>query len=170
MSEERSMMKHTAGRLARIDLAVLMDLGARSWEPRSTADARRALQHALRHRSGRLHAMAGKLHPDDPRSLHKARIALKRYRYLVEAFAAYLPPIVLSKRVPLKRIQQRLGRWLDERVLAEWLLHNGARLTGNWAQRCGEMADARIRWCTIEQERLISRLKTIVHTRTRTHI
>jgi CHAD domain-containing protein len=98
------------------DLARLLKAPAKA--PRS---ARKALDHALSHRRERLMARIARLEEGDLRSLHKARIAVKRYRYLLEAFAAHLGNHELTALHGCERFQRRLGRWHDERIHLAWV-------------------------------------------------
>lgn len=71
--------------------------------------------------AGRLQHRIDELTPKDTVSLHRARIALKRYRYLLEAF-----PEVWKEAAPtgvsLSELQARLGRWNDARMLVGWCM------------------------------------------------
>ena len=68
---------------------------------RAVADARRRVE---RRRDARL---------DDPRALHRLRIAYKRLRYVIETVAEALPADVIAMAPPTARLQNRLGRIHD---------------------------------------------------------
>lgn len=66
--------------------------------------ARRAVERARREVDRRRGAS-----PDDPEALHRLRIAFKRLRYTVEAFAGALPEQLTSLGPSAARMQTRLG-------------------------------------------------------------
>jgi CHAD domain-containing protein len=82
-----------------------------SRDKRVTKFARRAVEDARREVEQRRRAPL-----QDPEALHNLRIAYKRLRYTVEAFASVLPGDLVSLAQPATRLQSRLGRLHDADV------------------------------------------------------
>jgi CHAD domain-containing protein len=57
--------------------------------------------------------------PDDARALHRSRLALKDYRYVLEVLAPLLPPSSETLRVATSELQAQLGQAHDQHVLSE---------------------------------------------------
>jgi CHAD domain-containing protein len=90
-------------------LAALLAFRAKpSRDRRVTKFARRAVEDARREVEHRRRAPAS-----DPEALHDLRIAYKRLRYTVEAFAGVLPGDLVQLAQPAARMQSRLGRLHD---------------------------------------------------------
>jgi len=79
-----------------------------SRDKRVTKFARRAVEDARRGVEHRRRAPM-----QDPEALHNLRIAYKRLRYTIEAFASVLPADLLALAPPASRFQSRLGRLHD---------------------------------------------------------
>jgi CHAD domain-containing protein len=79
-----------------------------SRDRRVTKFARRAVEDARREVEHRRRAPT-----HDPEALHDLRIAYKRLRYTVEAFASVLPPDLINLAQTAARFQNRLGRLHD---------------------------------------------------------
>ena len=82
-----------------------------SRDKRVTKFARRAVEDARREVEHRRRAPM-----QDPEALHNLRIAYKRLRYTIEAFATVLPGDLVSLAQPASRFQSRLGRLRDADV------------------------------------------------------
>jgi CHAD domain-containing protein len=82
-----------------------------SRDKRVTKFARRAVEDARREVEHRRRAPM-----QDPEMLHNLRIAYKRLRYTIEAFATVLPSDLVSLAQPASRFQSRLGRLHDADV------------------------------------------------------
>ncbi len=83
-----------------------------SRDRRVTKFARRAVEDARREVEHRRRAPM-----QDPEALHNLRIAYKRLRYTVEAFATVLPSDLVDLAQPASRFQSRLGRLHDADVV-----------------------------------------------------
>jgi CHAD domain-containing protein len=83
-----------------------------SRDRRATKFARRAVEDARREVEHRRRAPM-----QDPEALHNLRIAYKRLRYTVEAFATVLPSDLVNLAQPASRFQSRLGRLHDVDVV-----------------------------------------------------
>jgi len=69
------------------------------------------------HRRERLLRRINAIDPADDRSLHRARVALKRYRSVLELDARG----DAGGRRHLRTLSARLGRWNDERLMLAWI-------------------------------------------------
>ncbi len=116
---------------------------------------RKALDAAMGASRKRLRRRIADLNADGPRSLHRVRVAVKRHRYLVGSFALQLPPLQRAQGPKLERLQQRLGRWHDERLLAEWIEAQQHELRPALRSACASLAKDRMAWCELEQHRLV---------------
>jgi CHAD domain-containing protein len=94
----------------------------------------------------------------DPRSLHRVRVALKRHRYLLDAFRHHLTPKLDAERPLLKRLQQRLGAWHDERLFADRLEACAGDLPRQLRTECRALALGRRDLAQAEQHRLVTLL------------
>ena len=76
--------------------------------------------------------------------LHAIRIQCKKLRYLLEFFAAAVPPAAAILEHPLRRLQNRLGAFNDAAVQREFLLdlwqHAGPELSNDRAVALGTLA------------------------------
>jgi CHAD domain-containing protein len=61
------------------------------------------------------------MRPHDQRSMHRARVALRRYTHLLSTMQEHLDPALARKVAMIKRMQQTLGRIHDTQVLLDWL-------------------------------------------------
>jgi CHAD domain-containing protein len=57
----------------------------------------------------------------DPESMHRLRIAVKRYRYVLEVLAEAGEPVTRSAIGEARALQRELGRLHDLDVLIEWV-------------------------------------------------
>lgn len=121
-----------------------------------------AIERVLARRHAGMRKRIMKLRAGNARDLHRARVAMKRYRNMVEAFHDRLPPSIAGQRSLLKRHQQRSGEWHDEHLLAVWLLRVEARLPRALRASCGSMAERVKAWCAAEEGQLIKALKRSV--------
>lgn len=91
------------------------------FRPLTGKRARQAVDHTAAHLRKRLRKAWKGLRTDDPDTFHRARIALKRYRYFLLAFAPLLPAEATRQDASLERMQATLGRLNDDRQLLAWL-------------------------------------------------
>lgn len=146
LRKELSAAEAMRKRLGRLDREGLVRLAARTWPRTTPAAYRRALKRAVAQGWERLQRRIAELRAGEAKALHKARVALKRFRYLVDAFAPYLPDMHPGRRTALKRYQARLGRWHDEQILADRLRVAARRVPPRHRQRCLQLAKAKAIW------------------------
>lgn len=156
--QESTLAVRTHARLHEVDHEALIRLAARRWPGITEATARRALDRAVAKRRKRLLQAVTSLRANEPQTLHRARIALKRYRYLVTLFAPLLPSAAAGGSGRLEQLQARLGLWHDEWVLSDRLLAVANGMPTVAHRRCLELATAKATWCTAEQRRLCALL------------
>lgn len=120
---------------------------------------RKALEHALPHRRDRLLLRIARLEAGDVRSLHKTRIAVKRYRYLLEAFAPLLGGREITVLRACERFQRRLGRWHDERIHLAWVEHRIRSCPPAIGRAASSVLDAGQAWCAEEERKLVRALR-----------
>lgn len=127
---------------------------------RLVADGKRfatALRNTLARRRQRVERRWKAINIKDPRSLHRARVALKRYRYLLLAIEPCFSTSQKKRLARLKRIQGSIGDWHDAHLFNEWLLStgkNGVELYKRRAKPDRERHKARI-------ARLLARRHTV---------
>ncbi|MCB0808846.1 MAG: CHAD domain-containing protein [Flavobacteriales bacterium] len=92
---------------------------------RSTPQPGADLMEVVAHSRDRMERRWSQVLPGDPHTLHRARIAVKRHRYLLEALAPVLEPDVLAETEQHRHVQRLIGRWHDELLFREWLLDQG---------------------------------------------
>src|SRR5436190_22865 len=68
-----------------------------------------------------LHERWTTMQANNPRSMHRARVALRRLTHLLSMMAPHLGPEISEALPGLKRLQGRLGRTHDTQVLLEWI-------------------------------------------------
>jgi len=152
--EERKEERKVRKELDRLALERKVQRGLRALGPIADTDAELVLRATLEKGRQRLHRRILKLRADRPRTLHRVRVAVKRHRYLLESFALHLPPVHTTHRRTLKRLQERLGHWHDEWILAEWLLAGQKDLRPILRARSVTLTTERMAWCEAEQRRL----------------
>jgi len=62
----------------------------------------------------------------DPATLHRGRVAFKKFRYLVEALQPLLPGVGARELRQMHEFQRRMGEIQDLEVLSQWLKEYGA--------------------------------------------
>lgn len=65
----------------------------------------------------RTQALRARINPGDPLTIHRTRIAFKKYRYMVEALVPSLPGLSPSLLARMRRYQARMGSIQDAEVL-----------------------------------------------------
>ena len=157
--EQVGKQKSAALQLARLDLAFVQRLADMAWDDTAPHVARNALRRAIRARRRKLRKRIATASPDDADGVHKVRIALKRYGYLLRAFAPYAGASVRARSTPVKRLQRRLGSWHDARVMADWLEDQSGRKTMlRWRTALRQVRE-QFEWCDREQVLLVARLQ-----------
>jgi CHAD domain-containing protein len=89
----------------------------------------KVLRRQWRRCRGRLLGRRQALKPEDPATIHRLRIAFKRYRYLAEALQPLLPAATPAMMKSMHGFQQAMGRIQDQAVLVRqlqaWLRKTG---------------------------------------------
>jgi len=127
---QRMLRRHLAAReanaqrrvqrtLGRIDRSALLATAAYAWPPPPPGRVRIAARAALRERSAKLLRRIRALRTTEPHTLHRARIALKRYRSLRVLLADDQDQREARSLRSLKRLLDRLGEWHDRSVRVE---------------------------------------------------
>ena len=159
--ELRKKERHGARRLARTDLACLIHIATYNWSATTPKEVRIALRQAIGHRGRKLRERIAALEPDDPSGLHRARIALKRYRYLLRVFAPSVAERTQARSEPTGRLQHRLGKWHDTRILYEWLQCQNKKNAVRLGRNAMELIEKKLAWCDHEQRLLVAYLKRV---------
>jgi CHAD domain-containing protein len=159
--EQVSREKSAARRLARLDLVWVLRIEDRKWQDTSPRLARAALRAAIRRRRRKLLKRVAALRPDDADSVHKARIALKRYRYLLHVFAPYAGDSAGTWTATIGRLHHRLGRWHDARVTDHWLDTQSAKRSMQQRRTALRRVREQFEWCDHEQVLLVAFLKRV---------
>jgi CHAD domain-containing protein len=80
--------------------------------------------------------------PDDARALHRSRLAVKDYRYVLEVLAPLLPPSSEALRVTTSELQAQLGQAHDQHVLSQLVRRLARRASRRLASSLEALADA----------------------------
>jgi CHAD domain-containing protein len=88
-------------------------------------DTGKAIRAVLDHRRRRLWQRWAATRQQLPTTLHKARVALKRYRYLLEALGPCLTATQRRSLPRFKHVQDTIGRWHDDQLFIDWLKRAG---------------------------------------------
>ncbi len=154
-TEERRVAKGLktirAGPLLRLDTGFRPALSAMAVE--------QGLLTAVAHHREGLAERISALRSTDPRTLHRARVALKRTRYLLDALPAHLPPDTAAHHAALAQLQKQLGSWHDGHLLAEWLLERSKELPPELRGRCRTLARKQQRLSAKAARALVARLR-----------
>jgi CHAD domain-containing protein len=159
--ELRKKERRAVRRLARIDPACFVRIATLNWSATAPRVARGALRQAISHRARKLRERTAMLELDDPSGLHRARIALKRYRYLLRAFAPYIAELIHARSGPIERLQHRLGKWHDTRILTEWLQGRIKKNALSPGRSVESLVEQKIAWCDREERLLVAYLKRV---------
>jgi len=159
--ELRKRERHAARQLALTDPACFIRIATQNWSATTPQVARGALRQAISHRGRKLRERTSLLEPDDPSGLHRARIALKRYRYLLRVFAPYVAERILARSEPIERLQHRLGKWHDTRIPAEWLQGQIKKNALSPGRSVMNLVEQKMAWCDHEQRLLVAYLKRV---------
>jgi CHAD domain-containing protein len=82
--------------------------------PRKTRAALLRSTHRAFRRAGRLRA---RVSPQDTATIHRTRVAFKKFRYMVEALAECLPGVTPERLAAMRRYQTMMGNIQDSAVL-----------------------------------------------------
>jgi len=160
--ELRAEVATALDRLDRLDMAPLRSLVVVPLSELNAQAVKLALNKTLKHCARRLRTRLGELEAEVPRTIHRARVALKRYRYTIKAFHKYLPVGRTAGLACLERHQKSLGRWHDERVMADWLMEVSRRIQPSVRRSCAVQATVWTRRCQREEAQLVSALRRMV--------
>jgi len=157
--ELRKRERKVGLQLTQLDLGSLMRLDPGSWPSLTAEEAQRGVQQVMDHRRERLQHRIDGLRISRPATLHRARVALKRFRYLLDDLGTQLPGQSHHGEPLLARFQQRLGAWHDAHLLAEWLGEMSHDLAPGLRRACRTLARESHRHCTKEARALIAQLR-----------
>ena len=118
-AEQENAQRLVQRSLGRIDRAALLATAACAWPPPPPGRVRTAARAALRERSAKLLRRVRALRTNERSTLHRARIALKRYRSLRVLLADDQDQREARSLRSLKRLLDRLGEWHDRSVRVE---------------------------------------------------
>jgi CHAD domain-containing protein len=104
-----SRLKKLIGRLRR-------DIRLRHRQGWETCDVRR-LRRELRQTFDRVERLRAKIEAEQPKTIHRTRIAFKKYRYLMETLAPLLPGVAPSQLQAMHDFQTLMGDIQDLEVL-----------------------------------------------------
>lgn len=164
--EERKERRTVRKRTDRSASKKAMRANLRTYPTFTDQAAKEALRSLVDRRVERLQRRITELDASDPHSLHRVRVALKRLRYVVEAFHEHLPPALARERPKLKRLQERLGHWHDERLFTDRLVQYEGDLPPRLRPGCRALAEKMTSWSAVEQQRLTA---LFLRTRFRDH-
>lgn len=159
--ELRKRERHAVRQLALTDPACFIRIATHNWSAITPQVARGALRLAISHRRRKLRERTAMLEPDDPGGLHRARIALKRYRYLLRVFAPYIAERIQASSEPIERLQHRLGKWHDTRILSEWLQGQIKKNALSPGRSVMNLIEQKMAWGDHEQRLLVAYLKRV---------
>jgi CHAD domain-containing protein len=120
---ERALRRHTKRHLRSLELAKLgKDVGSLIHALLHDVQSAELVEHALLGELARRHLEVerrrGQSEHDQARGLHRARLALKDYRYELEVLASLLPARSEALRVTATELQAQLGQAHDQHVLS----------------------------------------------------
>lgn len=125
----------------------------------SALEVEQGLLTAVAHHRERLIERIADLRSTDPHTLHRARVALKRTRYLLDALPAHLPAAPAAHHAALAQLQKQLGSWHDGHLFTEWLLERSTELPTELRGRCGTLARKHQRQSAKAARALVARLQ-----------
>lgn len=120
MKEEREERKAVSELMAQFELPELGALRRRMRHPGPSGPPRPALMRTITSDTRELRARWKAMRPDDPRSMHRVRVSLRRLTHLLSTFAPHLRAEFLTDLPALKRMQMELGKAHDTQLLLEW--------------------------------------------------
>lgn len=88
-----------------------------SLEDSSPRKARTALLRAISRAFRRARRLRSRINPRDPVTIHRTRVAFKRFRYMVEALAKCVPGVTDGRLAAMRRYQTMMGNIQDSEVL-----------------------------------------------------
>lgn len=141
--EQRHQRRAVRQRLEQKGTSTFRHLG-KLRRPWAGKQAHQALDRTRAHLRKRLRKAWSALRADDPATFHRARVALKQYRYFLLAFATHLPARAMRPAASLERMQATLGRLHDDRQLLTWL-RSLKHPPKAWAARIEERSARRTR-------------------------
>jgi CHAD domain-containing protein len=125
----------------------------------SALEVEQGLLTAVAHHRERLIERIADLRGTDPRTLHRARVALKRTRYLLDALPAHLPADPAAHHAALAKLQKQLGNWHDGHLFSEWLLARSKKLPTELREPCRSLAGKHQQQSAKAARALVARLR-----------
>jgi CHAD domain-containing protein len=77
--------------------------------------------------------------PTDPQSLHRLRIAMKRFRYVLELFEEAYPPVAEERTASVQSLQRAMGDLRDNERLAAGIARAGKQNPGRLRDTAGAL-------------------------------
>jgi CHAD domain-containing protein len=111
----KAIKRVKSNRLGELIAACRTDIAARSRPPTGLAAAR--LRRSIDRAFARTVQLRGRIVPQDTRTIHCTRVAFKKFRYMVEALADYLPGVDAALLEAMRRYQGLMGQIQDLEVL-----------------------------------------------------
>ncbi len=118
--EEREERAAVSELMAKMELPELGALRRRLRRSRKGGPPRPALMRTIASDTREVRVRWKAMRAKDPRSMHRARVALRRSAHLLTTMAPYLRPEFVAALPALKRMQEQLGRAHDMRLLLDW--------------------------------------------------
>lgn len=120
MKEEREERKAVIELMAQFELHELGTLRRRMRHRGTSGPPRPALMRTIASETHELRARWKGMRPNDPRSMHRVRVALRRLTHLLTTFAPHLRSEFLQDLPALRRMQLQLGQAHDMQLLLDW--------------------------------------------------
>ncbi len=118
--EEREERKAVAELLAKTDTELVASVRRRLRRLAPEGRPRLAMDRTIAAQYQELRSRWQAMRAGNPRSMHRARVALRRLTHLLNTMAPYLPVQAGAALPALKRTQERLGRAHDMQMLLDW--------------------------------------------------
>jgi CHAD domain-containing protein len=134
-------------RLGRLIGACRRDIRAHL-EERPTQPAAAVLLRSVDRAFSRTKQRRERIRPDDARSIHRTRVAFKKFRYMVEALADFLPGVGEDQLMAMGHYQRMMGEIQDADVLLSTLdkFLRKQEITAESVQRFREELVRRRQW------------------------
>jgi CHAD domain-containing protein len=118
--EEREERTAVSELMAKMEMQEVGTLRRRIRRRPASGPPRPALMRTIALDSRELGTRWKAMRAKDPRSMHRARVALRRLTHLLTSMAPHLARTAVAPLPALKRMQERLGRAHDMQMLLDW--------------------------------------------------